>query len=539
MTVGLPARRHGKEQCAETELRQRLLHGSQSRGTRGRRLRLTVGILCGLALLIGTHGSASGQPPMLEQFQETLTETIAQAEPAVVSLAVIESPPDSPPPVDADPFEFITRGDGRGSIPSRFGSGVIVQVSPEEKAFYVLTNEHLVERTRREAEQPLARRIAIRLASRHTFRAAVHAADPRSDLAILRVDLDGSGLEPTDVTAVAFGDASRIRKGSLVVALGNPYAIARDGSCSASLGIVSNIGRAAPRRGKEESADERIHTLGTLLHVDARLDLGTSGGALVDLNGKLVGLTTSLAALEGYETTQGFAIPMTPPIRRIIESLLNGLEAEYGFLGITPDTTLPGELVPLRSYLSQPTAPRVNRVANGSPADRGGVRAQDLIVRVNGQTMFTSADLVRTVGLLGPETEVELSLFRPRERMFTTARVQLGKWPVYDDTRIVSTRDRHASWRGLRIDYPTGRRRYLPSGFLSEYIQAVVITDVLPESPAAEAGLKAGQFIQKAEQQPVATPTAFHDAVRDRTGIVRVTLRDGTELDVPEKSPCD
>jgi serine protease Do len=513
-------------------------------------LRLTVGILCGLALLIGTHGAASGQPPVLEQFQETLVETIAEAEPAVVSLAVIESPAGSPAPVDADPFEFITRGDGRGTVPSRFGSGVIVRVSPEENAFFVLTNEHLVERSRREAfrsgshidaasraETPLARRIAVRLASRHTFRAAVHAADPRSDLAILRVDLDGSGLDPGDVIAAEFGDADRIRKGSLVIALGNPYAIARDGSCSASLGIVSNVGRAAPRRGKEESADEQIHTLGTLLHVDARLDLGTSGGALIDLNGKLVGLTTSLAALEGYETTQGFAIPLTPPVRRIIESLLNGLEAEYGFLGITPDTTLPGELVPLRSHLSQPTAPRANRVASGSPADRGGVRPQDLIVQVDGETMFTSADLVRAVGLLGPETEVELSLFRPRERAFATVRVQLGKWPVYDDTRIVSTRERHPPWRGLHVDYPTGRRRYLPSSFLSEYVRAVVITHVQPESPAAKAGLKPGQFIQKVQRQPVETPAEFHDAVRDRTGIVRVTLRDGTEVDIPETSP--
>src|SRR5262249_42495116 len=140
-----------------------------------------------------------------------------------------------------------------------------------------------------------------------------------------------------------------VRKGQIVIALGNPYAIARDGSASATWGIVSNISRQAMAEGEptdsEARRNETIHHLGTLIQLDARLDLGTSGGALLNLQGELIGMTTSLAAIVGYEKSAGFAIPFDDSMKRIIESLRQGKEVEYGFLGVTPGEILPGESV--------------------------------------------------------------------------------------------------------------------------------------------------------------------------------------------------
>ena len=146
---------------------------------------------------------------------------------------------------------------------------------------------------------------------------------------------------PTNLQPITFGDAATLKKGQIVIALGNPYAIARDGQPSASWGIISNLQRQAPspRDGTRPSdGRETLHHFGTLIQTDARLELGTSGGALVNLKGEMIGLTTSLAALSGYERPGGFAIPVDDDFRRALETLKTGRLPDYGFLGVAPRT---------------------------------------------------------------------------------------------------------------------------------------------------------------------------------------------------------
>ena len=128
------------------------------------------------------------------------------------------------------------------------------------------------------------------------FRATIKAADPRSDLAVLEIEAD-------NLTPITFGDASKLAKGQLILTLGNPYAIARDGSPSAGWGIVSNLSRKIGPQYDEDSRTSKptLHHFGTLIQTDAKLNLGTSGGALLNLKGEMVGLITSQAQLAGYE----------------------------------------------------------------------------------------------------------------------------------------------------------------------------------------------------------------------------------------------
>src|SRR5207237_2028334 len=148
----------------------------------------------------------------------------------------------------------------------------------------------------------------------------------------------------------------------------------RDGSPSASWGIVSNLRRRAPLSEselKEElQSDKPLNQFTTLIQTDARLNLGCSGGALIDLDGRLVGLTTALAAITGSETAGGYALPLDESLGRIIDVLARGEEVEYGFLGV-------GFNRAGRGGLSVEVVP-------GSPAERAGIVKDDVILSVNG-----------------------------------------------------------------------------------------------------------------------------------------------------------
>ena len=157
-------------------------------------------------------------------------------------------------------------------------------------------------------------------------------AGGRSDLAVLKMIRPPADLK-------AFGDGGKVRKGDWVIALANPFAAGfKDGSPSASWGIISNVRRQAPGLTDEVKRAKPLAQYGTLLQTDARLNLGCSGGALLNLDGQLVGLTTALAARTGGEAAGGYAIPLDANVKKMIEVLKRGEEIEYGFLGVTVNT---------------------------------------------------------------------------------------------------------------------------------------------------------------------------------------------------------
>ena len=498
------------------------------------RLQATL-ISASLLLFAGVRVRADDALPVFRSLESSLVEAIAQAEQSVVSLARITRK-ENAPAADALPTDS-------GFIPTHFGSGVIIAGEEGAEERYVLTAGHVAfgQRTfvgAADHELLEGTELYVRLPSRHLLTAELVAADHRSDLAVLRLPLAEARIPLEAAPPVEFGEADELRKGSFVIALGNPYAIARDGSASASVGIVSNIARRPwPPRGMLADPTEQnltIHHYGTLLTVDTRLNLGTSGGALVDLEGKLVGVTTSLAALEGYEKSVGYAVPLDAPARRIIESLRQGYEAEYGFLGIQPGEAGPEVMARYRQLTPQATAARVRFVAPHSPAEQGGLRTGDLVLAVDGTPVYSDIDLVREVGWLGPDAEATLSVLRPGDQRITTIVCRLAKWPVYDDSLLVTTRERHPVWRGLHVDYATARRRYLPANPLGPFPQGVVITAVDPGSPAAQAGLFEGQFIVRVDDVEVSGPAEFAAVTANTAGEVFLHLSDGQTVTLSE-----
>ncbi len=495
---------------------------------------------CGIAQDLDATAAAR----VLEQ---ALVDCIADAERSVAAIARIERPPGASPPVRIlDPFA-LPGGDGgenprsRNFIPDHFGSGMIVadDQSPDER--YVLTTYHVAYGENRPSEDGGGAernvKVFVRLAGGEVIEASAEpkAADWRSDLAVLRLDLEAAGVDPTDVVPIEFGSGEDLKKGRLVVVLGNPYAQARDGSASASMGMISNTSRRPmppdDARGLL-SDDASIHHFGTLLQIDSRLNLGTSGGLVVNLDGEAIGLTTSLAALRGYESSVGYAIPFDEEMLKLIADLIAGYELEYGFLGIHPRTVGQNEATWDREEYPQATAVRVAELAGQSPAEEAGLERRDIILSINGREVVDDIDLMRQIGLLGPDAEAELTVWREREEAIVRLRARLGKWPVYDDTKLVITATRYPEWRGIQVDYPTARKKYMPSDPLSVYRRAVVVTSVAEGSPADEAGLRVGDFIEAVQGAHVERPAEFHAASADEAGPLTLKLLDGSRKTV-------
>ena len=258
--------------------------------------------------------------------EKVLVQAIARAEKSVVAIALFHE--------DSDAYEMRGRQLDRpplDAVPDAFGTGVVI-----DRRGLILTNHHVVLRASLSKEQNAEYRTYVRVADKPIWLTCrIKAADPRSDLAVLEI------VEPTSGTLglkpITFGNAASLKKGQIAIALGNPYSIARDGEVSASWGIISNLRRkTAPRPAVDKPV--AVHHFNTLIQTDAKLNLGSSGGALLNLKGEMIGLTTSLAAIKGYEKSAGYALAVDATFLRAVETLKKAARSNTGFSGFSLST---------------------------------------------------------------------------------------------------------------------------------------------------------------------------------------------------------
>lgn len=470
---------------------------------------------------------------VLESLERAQIDAIAKAEPSVVAIARRRIEVVRPARLPVGPFEPFPGSRGEEEVtdpqspdflPSEYGTGVVVHEDG-----LILTSYHVL-------GDPKENEYFVWIQHR-PFKAKVHAvqkvvaADPWTDLAILQVP--ATGLKP-----ITLGDGSKLRKGMFVIALGNPLGIARDGEASASFGIISNLARkAAPKPNRTSPLDtETVHELGTLIQTDARINHGSSGGALINLRGEMIGLTTLLAAAPGFERSAGFAIPVDAMFREVLEKLKTGRAPEFGFLGVGPLH------LPLEQRRAGLFGARLNAVVPGTPAEVADLRAGDIITHVDGVAILDRNDLFRELGSRGAEAKVELTVVRarggaplPATMLARDSREVVSRQVVLSKKQVTSMRPSIAAaetpaWRGLRVDYATAvllRLPRPPSGV--DLTEVVGVVRVEPNSPAWKAGLRDGDFIQSVGKSHVSTPAKFQAAVADQDGAVelRVVGSDG------------
>lgn len=466
-----------------------------------------MGMLLG-RLLGGLAAVGVGLPSMLQAqpaepsgaavaaaLQESLTAAIAKAEKSVVAIARVRKADPM-----ADPLRRRILEAGPTSpdfVPNEYATGVVIEPrglilttyhvlgNPDENDYWIWVNQ-----------APFAVKRVQR----------IRAADPWFDLAVLQVEAEG-------LTPISFGSADKLSKGQFVVALGNPYGIAHDGEVSATWGIISNLKRQAPRDPRARVRRQNVHQYGTLIQTDAQLPKGTSGGALINLRGEMIGLTTSLADRVGYAKSSGFAIPVDEAFKRTVERLKQGQEAEYGFLGIEPAALTAGERREGRR------GARVQDVVPNTPAHTADLRPNDVITHVNDQQVNHHLDLIRLLSSEPAGETVELKLIRRQNPLRT--QVRLSK-------KFMSTpRPPYAEipprvWRGVRVEYATAMPSF--NSMAADRLGCVGVLAVERESPAWQAGLRAGDYVSLVDRSRVATPDDFHRAVKDQAGPVKLRL---------------
>ncbi|MFO0843863.1 MAG: trypsin-like peptidase domain-containing protein [Gemmataceae bacterium] len=378
-------------------------------------------------------------------------------------------------------------------VPESYGSGFVL-----DRAGLILTNAHVVKD---------ATKVYVRLPGRPGSWADIHACDPRSDLAVLKL-ID----PPADLKALPLGDGGTARTGQFVLSLANAFApgFRGDAEPTAGYGLVSHLRRKVPEQNNELERHRAptLHHYGTLIQTDAQTTPGCSGGALLDLDGKAIGLTTALAGVRS-DRPGGFAIPLDANTRRIIDVLRRGEEVEYGFLGVM-----------LQGGAGQGGV-HIWRVTPGSPAALGGIVGGDRIVAINGQPVRENDDLFLHIGmaLAGSNAVVEVA-----RNFGGTKRCPVRLAKFYVPGPVIASKRPPARF-GLRVDHTSILVQRNPFPNMNRSTPAgVVVREVVYDSPADKARLQPDKVITHVDGRAVASPADYYREVAQAGKKVELTF---------------
>jgi len=390
----------------------------------------------------------------------------------------------------------------------QFGSGIVL----DAQRGYILTAQHLIEG---------ATKIYVRSSSGKGCYADILASDSRSDLAVLKLLDRVDGLKAATLGTVRLvealdGTKPNLKRGSWLVALGHPLAAGFvDGLPSASWGILSNIRRrSAQQPQREELRPKPLHQYGSLLQTDARITLGTSGSALLNMDGEVIGMASSVAAISGSEASGGFAMPFDANYRRIIAVLLKGQEVEYGFLGVAP--------------VSERGGVTIGSVTPGCPAAIAGLREGDVLKSVDGHALNEPDDLLLYIGAALAGTNVNVTVRRGLRDV--TTELSLAK--ISNPLPAIVTAP-SPMYGGLRVDYASIRLLQLFNARDPLRVvppQGVSVRDIEPNSNAEKRFKEAGDsvsnwIITQVDGKPITKPAEFYNATMGKAS-VKLTLAD-------------
>ncbi|WP_417614367.1 Do family serine endopeptidase [Oceanisphaera sp.] len=354
------------------------------------------------------------------------------------------------------------------------GSGVII----DAKKGYVITNNHVI------AD---ADKIIITLIDGQEYEAELIGRDKQSDIALLKVDAK-------DLVEVEYADSDQLRVGDFAIAIGNPFGLGQ----TVTSGIISALGRSGLN----------VENLENFIQTDAAINSGNSGGALLDLDGKLVGINTAILGPGGGNIGIGFAIPSNM-VKNLAEQILEFGEVRRGVLGVMGGE-LTSELARTFGYRSQHGA-FVSQVLEGSSADKAGLKAGDIIISLDDKPVRSFGELRAKVATMGADKTVTLGLFRDGKKQqvdVTLARA--------DDENV------EADTLNEALEGATLAKTESEDG-----IKGVKITDVTPRSPAARSGLEKGDIIIGVNRKRVRSLNDLRKIIQGKPDVIALNIQRG------------
>jgi serine protease Do len=456
---------------------------------------LTVVILayCGGGGLV--FGKSTNNPPVKLKIEESplsrevkaatsFAPVLKKVAPSVVNIystMIIRDRPRQNPFFD-DPFlrqffgdRFSDQSQPREHKEQGLGSGIIVSADG-----YILTGNHVIEG---------ADKVKVALASgQKEYDAKIIGTDPATDVAVLKIS-DGK-----DLPAAVIGDSDKVEVGDTVLAIGNPFAVGQ----TVTMGIVSAMGRG----GFGVTGYENF------IQTDAAINPGNSGGALVDAEGRLIGINTWIISKSGGNQGIGFAVPINMA-RYVMDRLTREGKVVRGYLGINPQPLTP-DLAKAFDLPDDSSGVLVGGVMPGTAAEKAGLRNGDVILEINGKKMTDPRTLQLLVAQMAPGTKVAMRILRgeggraPVEKTVTATLIELPQEIFAGRSRSSSTEQGHSNLDALEgvevtdLDNRTRRQLEIPNT-----LRGALVTNVEQDSTASEAGLRPGDVILEIDRQPV------------------------------------
>ena len=379
------------------------------------------------------------------------------------------------------------------------GSGVIV--SPNG---YILTANHVVNG----ADEI---KVAIADDNKKEYTAKVIGTDPQTDVAVLKIDATG-------LPAVTLADSDQLEIGDVVLAIGNPFGVGQ----TVTMGIVSGLGR-------HGYGINGVNGYENFIQTDAAINPGNSGGALVDTDGRLVGINTWIATSSGGSEGVGFAVPVNMA-RRSMERLISGGKVTRGYLGILPQDITPG--LAQQFNLASQNGALVGDVLSGTPAEKAGIKPGDVIIAFNGVDVSDAHGLQLAVSQCEPGSPATVKLIRDGAQKNLT--IMLAELPNQggsdSDSQNGSDMDssKTDALDGVTVadlDHDTRQELKIPDS-----VQGAIVTDVDQDSNSADAGLQKGDVIVDINRQPVSDADTAVKLCKQAKGdqiLVKIWRRNG------------
>ena len=381
-------------------------------------------------------------------------------------------------PFQSSPFCQGGAGPDGGNQPQQqqkfmaLGSGVVIDAAKG----YVVTNNHVVDN---------ANSIKVQLSDGRKFDAKVVGKDPRSDIALIQIQ------DPKNLTAIKLADSDALRVGDYTVAIGNPFGLGE----TVTSGIVSALGRSGLN----------VENYENFIQTDAAINRGNSGGALVNLNGELIGINTAILAPDGGNIGIGFAIPSNM-VKNLTDQMVKFGQVKRGELGIM-GTELNSELAKAMKVDAQRGA-FVSQVMPNSSAAKAGIKAGDVITSLNGKAISSFAALRAQVGTMPVGSKISLGLLRDGKPVTVELELQQSSQTQVDSSSIFS---------GIEGDEMSNKGQD----------KGVVVNTVKAGSPAAQIGLKKGDIIVGANQQAVKNIAELRKILDSKPSVLALNIQRG------------